>query len=223
MKFSKNVVRLVCALTLVSLWLGDVKLSYAQPEKPVESQQSAQVRPCPDALPSRLSVGQIGRVTPGAANRLRRWPYGPIIATIPGNALFTVVDGPQCAYRSVWWQVSYLGMVGWTAEGEGGIYYLAPTEPGNQVCFGALPTRLAVGQRGRVTPGTPNRLRVVPDGAVLALIPGGAPFRVVGGPRCGYRTVWWQVNYNGLIGWTREGSSYYWLEPRQSRTVHLAP
>ena len=68
----------------------------------------------------------------------------------------------------------------------------------------------------RVTPGLPNRLRAQPStsGSVLALIPSGGQFSVIAGPQCSENTVWWQVNYNGIVGWRMEGQNgEYWLEP----------
>jgi hypothetical protein len=33
------------------------------------------------------------------------------------------------------------------------------------------------------------------------------------GPVCGENLAWWQVDYNGLVGWTAEGQgNEYWLE-----------
>lgn len=79
-----------------------------------------------------------------------------------------------------------------------------------------LPHRLTVGQLARVTPGTPNRLRASPStrGDILDLMPGGTVFRVLDGPICAEDFSWWQVDYNGVIGWTVEGMNFdYWLEP----------
>ena len=79
--------------------------------------------------------------------------------------------------------------------------------------------RLAVGNGGRVSsyPSLPNRVRGYPSyyGSVLGYIPAGGSFAVVGGPQCQSGLLWWQVDYNGLIGWTAEGNGYntYWLEP----------
>src|SRR5690606_30804912 len=79
--------------------------------------------------------------------------------------------------------------------------------------------RLVPGQQGRVTPGLPNVLRTLPQrgaaSAIIGEIPGGAVFSVISGPQCSEGMSWWQVNYNGLIGWTPENSSTgeYWLEP----------
>lgn len=79
-----------------------------------------------------------------------------------------------------------------------------------------LPTRLTVGMQARVVPGPPNNQRSEPSrsGALLGDIPGGGIVEIVAGPQCADQLVWWQVNYDGRIGWTVEGrEDVYWLEP----------
>jgi uncharacterized protein YraI len=88
------------------------------------------------------------------------------------------------------------------------------TAPGD--CSNAPAPRLTVGAQARVTPGLPNKVRAEPSmaAAQIGQIPGEGVFSVVGGPQCadGYR--WWQVSYNGLVGWTASGSGgEYWVEP----------
>ena len=83
---------------------------------------------------------------------------------------------------------------------------------------GQLPTRLEPNIRARVEPGpgTPNNLRDAPglDGAVIGQIPPGGQFVVLDGPQCADGYVWWQVDYEGTMGWTAEGNTErYWLEP----------
>jgi hypothetical protein len=88
--------------------------------------------------------------------------------------------------------------------------------PVNGQCPGFLPSRLKVGGKGRVLPGTSNRLRQSPsDGTVHTTIPAGATFDVLEGPICTSNAIaWWKVNYGGIVGWTAEGQeSNYWLEP----------
>ncbi len=72
---------------------------------------------------------------------------------------------------------------------------------------------------GRVTPGLPNNLRSQPsiNGPLIGQIPGGAVFTVLAGPLCDPAGIaWWQVNYNGLVGWTGEGQgTAYGVEPVQ--------
>lgn len=92
---------------------------------------------------------------------------------------------------------------------------LAAPTAAQLTCPGALPSRLAAGQQGRVTPGSPNRMRDVPTtaGTRIGEIPGGAVFTVLEGPTCADGYAWWRVNYGGLVGWTAEAGLEYWLEP----------
>lgn len=84
---------------------------------------------CPGFMPSRLVVGRQGIVTPGTPNRLRAQPSSTaqIIGQIPGGGIFAVIGGPVCDPTGIaWWQVNYSGVVGWTAEGQGSVYYVEP-------------------------------------------------------------------------------------------------
>jgi hypothetical protein len=167
---------------------------------------------CPGYMPSRLGVGIQARVTPGLPNAVRTQPgAGWNVGIIPGGGVFTVTGGPSCVSGIVWWLVNYNGLVGWTGEGQYGTYWL---EPLAAVCT-SMPTRLSVGMQARVTPGDPNTIRSQPGaGVAIGYIPGGGTFAVVGGPQCAGNMTWWQVNYNGQIGWTSEGQyGVYWLEP----------
>lgn len=86
-------------------------------------------------------------------------------------------------------------------------------------CSGFLPSRLTVGETARVTLGESNNLRDEPGTYAQSIgrIPGGESFIVLEGPFCdveGNKYSWWRIDYNGLIGWTVEGSgNTYWLEP----------
>ncbi|GEM_PF-3266489 len=94
-----------------------------------------------------------------------------------------------------------------------------PTPAQAVTCPGFLPSRLRVGGMGRMTPGLPNNLRSQPstNSPLIGQIPGGATFRVLAGPLCDPAGIaWWQVDFNGLIGWTGEGQgNAYWVEPVQ--------
>ncbi|MFN8378262.1 MAG: SH3 domain-containing protein [Anaerolineae bacterium] len=93
----------------------------------------------------------------------------------------------------------------------------APATPFVVQCSGFLPSRLIPGQPARVTPGDPNNLRALPDvnAPLVGVMPGGAEFMVMTGPVCDSAGMaWWQVTYNGLIGWTVEGQgTTYFTEP----------
>jgi hypothetical protein len=179
-------------------------------------------------LPNRLWVGGQGRVTPGLPNIVRSAPgtrssgaNSVEIGSIPGSGVFSVIGGPECGSDGRWWwYVNYNGLIGWTAEGEGtSNYWVEPWYgSGSTVCPGFMPSRLNIGGQGRVTlyPNLPNRMREFPSyqGFVTGSIPAGGVFTVLDGPNCAQNTAWWLVNYNGVVGWTAEGSgSQYWLEP----------
>ncbi len=86
---------------------------------------------CEGASPSRLIIGQLGRVTPGEANRVRTAPStnAEIVGAIPGGAIFTVLDGPVCSEGYAWWFVEYEGILGFTVEGSGTNYFVEPVTP----------------------------------------------------------------------------------------------
>jgi uncharacterized protein YraI len=96
---------------------------------------------------------------------------------------------------------------------------LVPASQAQAYCYGALPPRLQVGGQGQVTPGLPNIFRTQPyrgyDSIVLGEIPASGVFSILGGPSCYEGMYWWQVNYNGRVGWTPEASNsgVYWTEP----------
>jgi hypothetical protein len=87
---------------------------------------------CPGALPSRLQVGQTGKVSlePSIANRVRRGPSRDARVTgqlMPGEK-FDVLEGPRCADGWAWWRVRSQAqdMEGWTSEGDEDTYWLEP-------------------------------------------------------------------------------------------------
>jgi WD40-like Beta Propeller Repeat len=87
---------------------------------------------CAGAPLPRLVIGQQGAIIAGLGNNILRDKAGKNvdgskeIGSIPPNGVFTVLAGPQCISAYNWWQVNYNGQVGWTAEGEGSVYWLEP-------------------------------------------------------------------------------------------------
>ncbi|WP_119068879.1 SH3 domain-containing protein [Aggregatilinea lenta] len=177
-------------------------------------------------LQPRLAVGGYGQVTPGLPNIIRTLPRrgsgSGVVGRIPANGVFQVISGPVCdAEGRNWWEVDYEGFHGWTAEGEGTAYWLAPyspATPAQPIVCGPTP-RLQIGTSAFVLPGQPNILRDQPRRGtvsnVVGVLPGGAFFRVIAGPECDPEgRYWWQVQYQGVTGWTPEGEdSTYWVSP----------
>jgi len=93
------------------------------------STTSATLDDCPNALPPRLIIGGQARVTPGQPNLIRTLPSkssGSVVGQIPAGGIFNVIGGPQCGDGLRFWQVTYKGQTGWTAEGQGTSYWLEP-------------------------------------------------------------------------------------------------
>lgn len=130
--------------------------------------------------------------------------------------------------NTTWWQLNVNGTIGWvnarfvTAYNTSGV----PVSGGGVVvptatpiainCSTAPAPRLTAGRYGRVTPGLPNNIRSQPNSSaqLLGQVPPGAIFAVLSSPTCASGLYWYQVNYNGLVGWTPEGGSgQYWVEP----------
>ncbi|HMM30023.1 MAG TPA: SH3 domain-containing protein [Aggregatilineaceae bacterium] len=92
----------------------------------------------------------------------------------------------------------------------------APQTPAVTGCAGAPAPRLRAGATGQVTPGLPNKVRSAPASSApqVGSIPGEGVFTVLSGPTCADGYHWWQVLYEGIVGWTAEGSAAeYWVAP----------
>ncbi len=102
-----------------------------------------------------------------------------------------------------------------------------PCPPPNDPAF--LTPRLSKSIQARVVAGgLPNVIREQPGSSskLLGQIPPNDTLIVIDGPRCTLldKIVWWQVNYNNLIGWTGEGQEgTYWLEPVNISLTPTAP
>lgn len=83
---------------------------------------------CDSGLPSRLSAGMTGRVTPGLPNTLRETPstFSRRLGQIPAGGTFAVISGPTCGQGIIWWLVQYNGIIGYTGEARYGEYWLEP-------------------------------------------------------------------------------------------------
>ncbi len=89
---------------------------------------------CPNSpIPSRVSVGSGAIVEAGGvANRIRSEASttADIVGYMEPGQAFQVIGGPTCDPETLirFWKVDFNGLQGWTAEGEGEEYYIAPPE-----------------------------------------------------------------------------------------------
>ncbi|MBZ0276904.1 MAG: SH3 domain-containing protein [Anaerolineae bacterium] len=182
---------------------------------------------CPATTPLGLVVGQQGRVLPGTSNRVRSTPStsGEVLYQIEGGAVFDVAGQAECGDGYRWWQVTYNGQTGWTVEGNADGYFLEPLSieaaataaptaaPETAEC--ALQPRLTVGGEGRITSGTPSRVRAIAgtSGEQVGQIQPIEVFTVLEGPVCADGVNWWRISVGSLEGWTAEGLDEYFTEP----------
>jgi hypothetical protein len=91
-----------------------------------------QVGPCSGAPASRLQSSSFAYVTAGPSNNVRSLPgkSAALVGTISaGTVLVVQYNKPVCADGLLWWQIVQRdgkGPRGWTAEGQGSDYWLAP-------------------------------------------------------------------------------------------------
>jgi len=92
-----------------------------------------------------------------------------------------------------------------------------PTLEGGDICPNSpIPSQVSVGITGQVEAGgVANRIRSEASTAaeILGFMEPGEQFQIIGGPTCDPETLirFWQVDYNGIQGWTAEGEGdeYY--------------
>lgn len=182
---------------------------------------------CPGFLPSRLVVGELGRVSPGLANNIRSRPSadGEQVGRIPGGNTFEILRGPECDPDGIaWWEVRYQSITGWTAEGQGTDYWLEPIAADDPSAL-ATPTPpvtasgLQVGDSAVVTSaGNQLRMRTAPSltSDTVTQLAEGSVVSVTEGPTSADGYVWWRITApDGNIGWAAEGDAAdLWLSPR---------
>lgn len=98
--------------------------------------------------------------------------------------------------------------------------------PPECVNAGITPVALVVGEQGQVAPGDSNNVRDTPSrsGTQVGAIPAGGVFAVLDGPVCADGLSWWQVDYQGLTGWTVDGAEgEAWLLPVNPNIVPATP
>lgn len=94
-----------------------------------------------------------------------------------------------------------------------------PTTPGPSTgaCPGAPAPRLIVNSNARPAQSFSSLRAGLDSNVVLKVLyrANNDVFKVLAGPYCGHGPHnWWQVDYNGTVGWVTEGQgSTYWVEP----------
>lgn len=174
-------------------------------------------------MPPRLAISTYARTTAaqGQTLRLRTAPGldAASVGRLAGGTQVQVLAGPICADGYTWWQIAAAdGLIGWAAEGQGGIYYLEPVrlpapspDPADTSCALVLLPPGAIGEQLRVThAGAPLEARAHPaaDAALRGRWTAGALLTIQAGPLCRGGRWWWRVTGpDGRTGWIVSGDS----------------
>ncbi len=148
-----------------------------------------------------------------------------LVRKLEAGEIVHITDGPVCDLGWVFWEVRTVNSeTGWIPEGDGSEYWVVPIAT-NDVCPGAKPTRLRVGDTAFVEPKPEDYNRIYPEPAIdssklLYRMKPGSYMQILKGPSCGSGKtgVWWYVRSqdSGIEGWTRESDyakSYYFIAP----------
>lgn len=85
---------------------------------------------CFNSPPARLAPNTLAKVLPGVPNNIRSnigTEGTQILGVMPAGATFTITGTGQCDSQGLrWYPISYNGVSGWTAEGQGSEYWIGP-------------------------------------------------------------------------------------------------
>jgi len=107
---------------------------------------------CPNAMPSRMSVGDLAIViTESGPLRARSVPgEGEIVELLYRDYQMSIVGGPVCTGGNLlWWEIELRdGTTAWVAEGLDDEYFIEVSEPGQTTAI-----NVAADDEGRLAPG----------------------------------------------------------------------
>jgi hypothetical protein len=152
----------------------------------------------PTAAASGLRVGLDAEVVNSPILHLRTGPglANDIITTMPLGSIVSIISGPTPADGYQWWQVRFQDTVGFAAGD-----WLAPVGQNG----------LAAGDVAQVVNSPYLHLRSGPGlgNEIIATMLEGAQVEVVTGPTSADGYQWWQVRYQGVVGFAAGD----WLVP----------
>jgi hypothetical protein len=142
---------------------------------------------------------------------------------LPNGTMVTVIGGPVESENLIWWELRMANnLTGWAVEEAGGIQTLRSLSAATGtpvVCPGGeLPTRLTVGDFGRVRDDDSRPLNIRSGAGIgfdrLGQLLVDDRFLVIGGPVCEGGLAWYRIRYSGSReGWIAEGDTLYFVEP----------
>lgn len=112
---------------------------------------------------------------------------------MPAGDVFTVLDGPVCAEGFAWYQVEFIGIIGWTPEGDNEDYWLEPMPEEQEIDESACMITADGIVNQRSGPGTSYD--------AVGQLSSGQVMEVIGQAQSTSGFVWWKLSDNS---WVRE-------------------
>ena len=165
-----------------------------------EATQAVQeIMPAVQELPGYVAGDTVVVNADGLNFRAEPGLNGDVAAILPPGLQATVVAGPTAADNFTWYQLDANGVTGWSA-GE----FLAPAGAILSFAFQAPVAPLfPVGSPVVVADGDLNvRAEAGLDGAIQDQLATGTAATVVGGPTAADGYTWYQLDANGITGWS---------------------
>jgi uncharacterized protein YraI len=166
--------------------------------EPDVAQATQEIASTAQESPELVAGNTVVVTTEGLNVRTEPGLGGDIAVILPPGVQATVVAGPTAADNFTWYQLDANGVTGWSAE-----EYLAPAPP-----------ILAFAAQVPTVPLFPVGCPVVADGelhvrsgaglaeVIQDRLPAGTVATVVGGPRAADGYTWYQLDINGIRGWS---------------------
>jgi uncharacterized protein YraI len=166
--------------------------------EPDVAQATQEVSPTAQESPELVAGNTVVVTAEGLNVRTEPGLGGDIAVILPPGLPATVVAGPTAADNFTWYQLDANGVTGWSAE-----EYLAPAPP--ILAFAAqVPTvsLFPVGSSVVVDGELHVRSAAGLAEVIQDRLPAGTAATVVGGPRAADGYTWYQLDVNGIRGWS---------------------
>lgn len=119
----------------------------------------------------------------------------------------TLIDGPVCDNRIVWWYVDWNGLRGWTAESNSGEVWFEEIDF-TRFQIGATVTVYTNDDGLKLYESTSFSSRLIQN------MPAGTRAQIIGGPVSSGGYIWWHLLVGAQTGWAvQEASGILTLVP----------
>jgi len=190
---------------------------------PPTSTPRASATPVLACLPTRLQSGALAYVSWGIAgipifSHPDQYVGSDRVGYLREAEVVAIVGDSRCVDGKLMWPVhTASGYEGWVMESDRNNYFLELMTP-KSICPNTPPSYLVDMKFATVSffPSRANNVRKNAglDAPIVGSIGPGDKVKIIKGPECNDKMVWWKIEIGNLKGWTAEGQDdQHWLLP----------